>query len=74
MWKSLGWKPTGRSESFTHPLQSQCFALADPAGVTSSSSSMLITSMAKGTGPSSILMTEQGARSDAMAVSCGCWN
>ena len=37
----------------------------------SSSSSMFVTSTAEGTGSSSMLVMEQGAGSDAMAVSCG---
>ena len=41
---------------------------------TSSSSSMLVTSMAEGTSSSSMLVMKQGAGSDAMAVSCGAWN
>ena len=74
---SLGWKGTGRSESFTQkqPSKSQSSAAADPAGGTSSSSSMfvLVTSAAEGTGSSSMLVTEQGVGLDAMAVSRGGW-
>ena len=43
-------------------------------GSSSSSSSKFITSTAEGTGSSSMLVTEQGAGSDAMEVSRGGWN
>ena len=70
------WKETGQSESFTHPSQSQSTAVADVIGETSSSSSssMFVTFTAEGTGSSSMLLTEEGAISDAMAVSRGDWN
>ena len=71
---SLAWKETGRSDSFTYPLQSQSSAVADPIGRTLSLSSMFVTFTAEGTGSLSMLLTEQGACSDAMAVSCGSWN
>ena len=74
---SLDWKGTGWSESFTQrqPSQTQSFAVADPAGGTLSSPSMfvLLTSMAEGTGSSSMLVMEQGVVLDAMVVSRGSW-
>ena len=69
----MGWKETGRSESLTHPSQSQSTVVADVIGETSSSSLslMFVTFTAEGTGSSSMLLTEEGAVSDAMAVSRG---